>query len=166
MLLVDVLSLFRVAVIYVLIIAATPLVWLLLRQLISGVRIMGEATRDEYNPAYNHLVKLLDECQQKQTPDFVINGIQKALRLIEVCIRKSNWKTCRTGTASWRHLCPCTPLNVSLHPLCDTALHTIGTEATFQTEILVPNPGVWFVPITKRLIPVYAYFSYSANPGF
>lgn len=47
---------------------------------------MGEATRDKYNPAYNHLVSLLDECQQKNAPGYVINGINKALRLIEVRI--------------------------------------------------------------------------------
>ena len=50
-----------------------------------AIFIMGEATKDEYNPAYNHLVKLLEECNEKHAPDFVISGIQKALRLIEVC---------------------------------------------------------------------------------
>ena len=53
--------------------------------MISAVCIIGEATRDEYNPAYYHLVKLMDECNQKKAPDCVITGIQQALRLIEVC---------------------------------------------------------------------------------
>ena len=47
---------------------------------------MGDQTIGRYNPAYNQLVTLKTECQQKDAPDYVLEGINKALELIEVSL--------------------------------------------------------------------------------
>lgn len=47
---------------------------------------MGEATKGKHNPAYNHLVALMDKCQVEKAPGYVIDGINKALKLVEVGI--------------------------------------------------------------------------------
>ena len=45
---------------------------------------MGEQTTSGLNPIYGHLVSLKEECRQKDAPAYMVDGINKALQLIEV----------------------------------------------------------------------------------
>ena len=51
-----------------------------------GIYKMGEQTTSGLNPIYNHLLSLIEECRQKDAPAYMVDGINKAIQLIEVPI--------------------------------------------------------------------------------
>ena len=42
-------------------------------------------SRGHFDATIRHLMKLKEECQEKDIPEYVTDGIEKAMELLEVC---------------------------------------------------------------------------------